>query len=840
MSDLNNGNFYLNKIFAFLKDIEDEKAFLPDNDKDLKEKEINILSKDLFKDLYNNLLYYYKLNGNKKIESKEQISFYKSLYELLYIIYESNLNIFKDTNAILTLIYLIDFYRESKVINLEIVCNIIYSLKKIFASIKNNRIKDAINEFDANVYETVKKCLIVFIGDFNVDIDDINKLDSFEKIINAIQNLYGVKIPLHLEGFSDYYSINNNTKLLIIKIYNYISVINPFKKENENSTNNKYHLYQGYSLYEILLYFNKERATIDIQDFYELKSKRIIDINAKAILELSLKLLSSKSKEALEKVLINININSKIEAPKISNNFNDTKEYYKDLYDQLKYYIMEYKDNHTKKICKIICDDFNRVLWLNFNKQLLLNITENMLEENHIKIIFYFIVNLFSPDIDTESSLEFRIDTIPTLYSQCKIRKFLLNNEYFFQILDKDYSYCYTLSENKTKFNQKIINIIDEKIIQEKNVIDVRKKNVGKNCEITHILDCSSYLPLPLLKHYVEKEEIFELQNSEISLSNFYQNCFCDLGSLNPETFIESIKSININEPNENEKKILIENILKEQDFQDLIKLIMKSTVMNNAYFIINKFYFSNGVLNQEEEMKLMKNNKIIDLNEIERETLKKAEETKKESNNKMQQKNELINNENISGDKITKETEHNFINGRPIISYYNKFCKQLDDFDYSNNFIIMGLPKTIKGFTFRFLKIIINTKGIILNMDDNSKIILLKAYLVFVLIHEQNHFMKRYFNIDYGVHLCGTPKINNYDEGGRHLIKLIFGEEMIHKSINLEQAKYILDKNNWANKSIYEFKSDFEKIKIGGVKDTVVYLSSEYSSTCDHTKLRI
>ena len=53
MSDLNNGNFYLNKIFAFLKDIEDEKSFLPDNDKDLKEKEINILSKDLFKDLYN-------------------------------------------------------------------------------------------------------------------------------------------------------------------------------------------------------------------------------------------------------------------------------------------------------------------------------------------------------------------------------------------------------------------------------------------------------------------------------------------------------------------------------------------------------------------------------------------------------------------------------------------------------------------------------------------------------------------------------------------------------------------------------------------------------------------
>ena len=176
-----------------------------------------------------------------------------------------------------------------------------------------------------------------------------------------------VSIPLHLKGFIKYNNKKEPIKLLIIKIYEYIKEINPFK--DYKSSNINYHLYQGYSLYEILLYFNKERATIDIQDFYELKSKRIIDINAKAILELSLKLLSSKSKEALEKVLINININSKIEAPKISNNFNDTKEYYKDLYDQLKYYIMEYKDNHTKKICKIICDDFNRVLWLNFNKQ---------------------------------------------------------------------------------------------------------------------------------------------------------------------------------------------------------------------------------------------------------------------------------------------------------------------------------------------------------------------------------------------------------------------------------------------------------------------------------------
>ena len=841
MSNLNNNNHYLNKIFSFLRDIESSKAILPDEDKELKEKEINILSENLFKDLYNNLLYYYKSNGKQKIESNEQKSFYKSLYELLNIIFEWNLSIFKDTNAILALIYLIDFFRESKAINLEIVCDIIYSLNGIFMNISNNKINDTINEFEADIYETAKKCSIVFMGDFNVDIENFNNLKSFGKIMYAIQNLYGVKIPSHLKGFINYYNISNNIKPLIIKIYNYIDEINPFKKEKEISTNNNYHLFQGYSLCEIFDYFKKERILINFPKFYELKSKRIIDINAKAILELSLKLLSSKSKEDLEKVLNNVNINSNIEKPKISNNFNNTKEYYKDLYDQLKYYIMEYKNNPTKKICKIIYEDFHRVLWLNFNKQLLLNVEEKELEQNHIKIIFFFIANLFFPDIDTESALEFRMDTIPALYSQCKINQFLLDNEYIFQILDKDYSYCYSLSEDKRNYNQKIINIINKKIIQNNDVIDTRKKNIEIDCEIGHIVDCSPYLPLPLLIHYVQKEGILVPKNLEIFLSNFYRNCFCDLGSLNPERFIELIKSININDPDEEEKKLLIKKILEEEDFQDLLKHIMKSTVMNNAYLIINKFYFSKGELNQEEEMKIMKNNKIIDLDEIEKETIEKAKEKNNIAKEKISLKNELNNNEIINDNEINEikeEPDHNFINGKPIISYYNKFCKELDNFDYSNIFIIMGLPKTIKGFTFRFLKIVINSKGILLNMDDNSKIILLKAYLIFVLIHEQNHFIKRYFNINYNVHLCDTPNINNYNEGGRHLIKLLFGEEMIHKNINLVQAKYILDKNNWDNKSIYEFKNDFENIKIGGTNNTVAYLTSEYSSICDHSKL--
>ena len=54
-----------------------------------------------------------------------------------------------------------------------------------------------------------------------------------------------------------------------------------------------------------------------------------------------------------------------------------------------------------------------------------------------------------------------------------------------------------------------------------------------------------------------------------------------------------------------------------------------------------------------------------------------------------------------------------------------------------------MRLPEFIGGFAFRFLKIVLNSEGIKFNPENNNYIpILLKAYLVFVIIHEQNHYM--------------------------------------------------------------------------------------------------
>ena len=67
--------------------------------------------------------------------------------------------------------------------------------------------------------------------------------------------------------------------------------------------------------------------------------------------------------------------------------------------NQLNYYLYQYKTN-INKLCPVIRNEIPRILLLNFTKILLLNLGDDDIQKNQIKIIFYFIVNLFNPDID--------------------------------------------------------------------------------------------------------------------------------------------------------------------------------------------------------------------------------------------------------------------------------------------------------------------------------------------------------------------------------------------------------------------------------------------------------
>ena len=112
---------------------------------------------------------------------------------------------------------------------------------------------------------------------------------------------------------------------------------------------------------------------------------------------------------------------------------------------------------------------------------------------------------------------------------------------------------------------------------------------------------------------------------------------------------------------------------------------------------------------------------------------------------------------------------------------------------------------------------------------------------MIFVIIHEFNHFMKRFLNKNKKNNLCHTPEIKNCKDeggvGGKQLIKLLFGHVLIKNYLNVEQAKYILNINNQNKNSVYEFKNVFLNVT-DKKDDSIIYLKSVKESICDHSKL--
>ena len=320
--------------------------------------------------------------------------------------------------------------------------------------------------------------------------------------------------------------------------------------------------------------------------------------------------------------------------------------------------------------------------------------------------------------------------------------------------------------------------------------------------EIYTIENYNKILPFPLLYDYLKKLNADNSANTIFgtSIYNLYKNCWEFLANLEKsekENFIDNLTKITT--PKINIHASEINDVIENDKFTNLIFGIMNSQVMKDAYERIYYFYSTNGEYDIYKE-KLDKIENVINFNK-----------------------------------------DSNLINNQTIMFYYRQLLNSFKKINTPNLFIIMGLPETIKGFTFRFLKIIINSEGASFQseiMDDENRFILIKAYLVFLIIHEQNHFMKSYFNKNKAITSCKTPDVKGYNEGGRHLIKLLFGDALIGNNLNIEQAKYILDINNWKKDTVYEFRRDFKAIKEGGNNQSIVYLNSPFQSMCDHSKL--
>ena len=96
---------YINLILQFLKgDSNINSAF---NKGMLSEYELDLSSKDLFKQIFNNMIYFHIHNENHKIESEEQKYFYSEIINILDIIHESGPSNFLESDFIKSLLIFI-------------------------------------------------------------------------------------------------------------------------------------------------------------------------------------------------------------------------------------------------------------------------------------------------------------------------------------------------------------------------------------------------------------------------------------------------------------------------------------------------------------------------------------------------------------------------------------------------------------------------------------------------------------------------------------------------------------------------------------------------------------
>ena len=776
---------------------------------ELQEYKLDVFSEKFYANLLHNFLYFYTINGAKKVNSAEHKYLIKESVIALNIIYEDFPDTFLDDDFLKSLlIYLVYSLKETPIISTETVLKIFFGIYEVFPFNPldiNKIIKGEVTKFEKENIETIIKLKNKFVEDFQIEVK-FNSENDFSKIIVCLKRKMK-SLPLYLKGFINYSKLSEPEKFLIIKIYNYFKIINPFNKDDLF-----FDMYQGYIIYEIIL--NKENAPIiNFENFKKIRENRIKNNEAKSILEIAIQLLEKRYSVNFNNELNEINFDLEYDNPKIADIFCDTENYYKDLFKQLRFYLTQYKTSKNKKPCLIVNNNISRVLWLNFSKILLLNLSEEHIKQDNIKIIFYSLVHLFNPDIPTDS-LEFCEDVIPKFFAQCPSFLGLLDYKEIYAILD-DYKYYPHFSRENT-FTQTFINFLNKEILENDKLKELQNKQ-SINLEMTHIKKCDKNIPFPLLQDYLctlnDEEDYSENTANNYfkrNLYRFYKICwpfFDDMKDSDEEIYFKNLRKIISAKVSNYFKEI--KTIINDQSFLDLIYQIMSSPVMKDAYNRIYYWYSTNGEYDLDKE--------TID------DDMNKVENFNKKSN---------------------------LINGNPIIDYYNKFCESLKNQGTSginnpNLFIIMGLPSSIKGFTFRFLKIVINSEGIEFpskvnkEIDVESKNTLLRAYLVFVIIHEQNHFMKRYFNKNQPNILCKTPVIKNISEGGRQLIKLLFGDELIKKKLNIEQANFILNINNWNKKSVSEFKKCFKEIKTGNHGDKcIVYLSSPDESICDHSKL--
>jgi len=421
-----------------------------------------------------------------------------------------------------------------------------------------------------------------------------------------------------------------------------------------------------------------------------------------------------------------------------------------------------YKIKKLEKIPQIIFNINRKNYWLSIIKLLSILLKPNHLEDSFVKMIFYFITKIFDKDLDFLEEKDFLSNN---LYAMLDVifqdeKQLLLFPEISYLLNDNKDIYNCFLCEENEEHFYNMI----ENDIEKKYPNKFNHNNIYKNMK--NFKNRKFYISM-IIEYIVQK---YELQISE---SIYQYNSY--------KKIIENRNSLNI---------------------------------FYNIYLHYHKIYSHDFHLIELESQKIYFN----------------LAETYQNMSKVIEDQNFLVLLEKIMSSEVMREIYQkiNKSDKYNIFEYYCNFIKEFKNIIQKNTFILMRLSYRCKAITFRFLKIVINSEDLTIHKNQNSdndvKLKLIRAYLIFIIIPELNHLIKIINNID----------VDTKNEGGKEVMELLFGNYLEIRNINLSQAEYILDINNWNKKCLKDFKEEYSKILDTSCDDdSIKFPYSGYGDFC-------
>jgi hypothetical protein len=283
----------------------------------------------------------------------------------------------------------------------------------------------------------------------------INEQKDFETNAKVLNKLYNKEVCLQNPCFQFFIKFKNMEKLkkyFFILILNYLKIIG--NKEEINYYILLYYLNKNYFNDIEITHIDEIINNIVNVDEIVVENKNILNI-----IKYSHKILDINEIEDIKKIvneLICINTTK----PKITNCFDNTNEYYKDLLNEL-----FYKIKKLENIPHILFRNDIRNYWCSIIKLFSILIQPNHLENSIVKITFYFIVKLIDNDLDFLEKKDFLSNN---LYAILDVifkdkRLFLLYPEISYLLNDNQEIYNIFLCEkNEEHFYSIIENDIEK------------------------------------------------------------------------------------------------------------------------------------------------------------------------------------------------------------------------------------------------------------------------------------------------------------------------------------------------------------------------------------------